>query len=67
MGTAGDKKKAPKGAPKLKRAGRHSGKYAVQFKQTYRNKLRRVMKHNGPEAAREYETKFAMIKLGRVE
>ncbi len=42
-----------KGAPKLKRAGRASNKakYAAQFQRTYRNKLRRIRRSNGPNAA----------------
>jgi hypothetical protein len=57
---AGANKQGGKGAPKLKRSGRHKVKYAAQFRRTYRNKLRRVRKHNGEAAAIAYAAKFAV-------
>ena len=55
MATGGDtNKKGGKGAPKLKRAARDKGKCAAQYTRTFKNKLRRVRKHNGEAAARSY-------------
>lgn len=60
MAAGGDRnKKGGKGAPKLARSGRNRTKYALQYQRTFRNKLRRVRKHNGEEAAQEYATRRA--------
>lgn len=49
-------KKGGKTSPKIKRSGRVSTKqkYLRQFSRTYKNKLRRVRKHNGEVAAQKY-------------
>ena len=52
-------KKGGKGAPKLKRSGRAKHKYASQFARTARNKRRRILKHNGPEALAAWERSYA--------
>lgn len=54
-------KKQGKSSPKIKRAGRANtkAKYAAQVRRTFRNKLRRVRKHNGPAAAKAYVEKYA--------
>ena len=56
-----EKKGTPKGSPKLKRSGRvaSKGKYAGQWLRTFRNKLRRVRRCNGPLAAVAYERAFS--------
>ena len=49
------KKKGGKGAPKLRRIAKHKAKYAMQYRKTFRNKVRRIRRHNGEAAARAYE------------
>lgn len=55
------KDKKQKSSPCLKRSGRQNtkAKYAAQYRRTFRNKLRRVRKHNGPAAAKAYVEKYA--------
>ena len=60
MATGGDtNKKGGKGAPKLKRAARNKTEYALQYARTFKNKLRRVRKHNGDKAASVYALHFS--------
>lgn len=49
-----------KSSPKLRRSGKPSikSRYKQQFMRTYKNKLRRVRKHNGEAAAVEYQKKY---------
>lgn len=55
--------KKQKGSPKLKRSGKPATKarYAAQRRRTFENKLRRVRKHNGEEAARIYKIEHRVI------
>lgn len=59
MASGGDNKtkKGGKGSPKLKRSSRHRTKYALQFARTFKNKLRRVRRCNGEDAARRYASR----------
>lgn len=55
--------KKQKGSPKLRRSGRPATKarYAAQRRRTFENKLRRVRKHNGEEAARVYRIEHRVV------
>ena len=52
-------KKAGKKSPKLNRSSKHKTKYQLRYARTFRNKLRRVRKSNGPEAALAYQRAYA--------
>lgn len=56
------RKKGGKGCPKLRRIAKHKAKYAEQFKRTFRNKYRRVLRHNGEVAAAEYQRRFVAAR-----
>jgi hypothetical protein len=51
-----------KSSPGLKRASKASTKlkYKRQFIRTFENKLRRVRRSNGPEAAKAYQSQYSL-------
>jgi len=59
------KKKGGKGCPKLRRIAKHKAKYQMQYRRTFRNKLKRIRHYNGEDAARQFEQ--AGIPQGRMK